>query len=480
MPLQHKYLYYLTCFMTGFAILVFELLSFRMLSPFFGNSSIVIGTIINSILFALAVGYYLGGYIADKKKSDRLIFQVIVLSSIYMFAVYMTYPVILKSMGRLPAVSGSLLAIAILFFLPMILLSFVPPYLIRVISSQDTVGMSSGTIFSISTLGSITGGIVTTFFLIPFVGTKTSLLVSSLILFVLGWAGLRNLKPLPLFVAFVLLSPYALSARNDMNLIYQDESIYNIIGVAELDGISYLKLNDFVGNHSVSINQKTCLAGTFTDMHLFPHIFIDAEKTLILGNGAGNIMSQISCFSDTEIVGVELDPEITRVGKDYFGLALDDRKRVVHEDARVFLLNSKEKYDIIHVDLFAGNPYIPFHLATVEFFRLLHDSLSEDGVLVVNYPRFLETDPQLSDYYLGTITRVFPTTYAANEAVFSFKKNHSVHSIKKMVLARKPAGSLYIIARDTFAKFDKVETGPHIFTDDFAPVELYTYQALKR
>ena len=83
MKLKNEFFYYITCFTTGFAILVFELLSFRMLAPYFGNSSIVIGTIINSILLALAVGYYLGGFIADKKKSSTLIYHVIIISSFY-------------------------------------------------------------------------------------------------------------------------------------------------------------------------------------------------------------------------------------------------------------------------------------------------------------------------------------------------------------------------------------------------------------
>ena len=97
-------LYYATCFVTGFAILVFELLSFRMLAPYFGNSSMVIGTIINSILLALAIGYYLGGHIADRKKANDLIYQVILVSAAYIFLVYLTYPVFLKSIAALPAV----------------------------------------------------------------------------------------------------------------------------------------------------------------------------------------------------------------------------------------------------------------------------------------------------------------------------------------------------------------------------------------
>ncbi|MFH1216770.1 MAG: fused MFS/spermidine synthase [Pseudomonadota bacterium] len=480
MNIKSGFLYNTTCFVTGFAILVFELLSFRMLAPYFGNSSIVIGTIINSILLALAIGYYLGGYIADRKKSHNLIYQVIVISACYIFLVYLTYPVFLKSIAGMPVILGSVIAIVILFFPPMILLSFVPPYLIKLISSKDDIGISSGKIFSLSTLGSIMGGIFTTFFLIPFIGTKISVLVSAIILFLLGLTGLRNARLLSLAVVFGLLSPFALSARSESKIIYQDESVYNIITVEQDGEICYLRLNDSIGHHSVTINEKTVLTGTFSDMHLFPYIFIDARKALVLGNGAGNIMMQVSRFSPAQIDGVEIDSEITRVGEKYFGLNLDDKRRVYHEDARVFLQKNKEKYDVIHVDLFAGNPYIPFHLATIEFFRLIADSLADDGALVVNYPRFIEHDEQLSGYYLGTIKNIFPSVIVSDEAVFAFKRDISADRIKSLIVSKKPTGTLFIVARDALKKFSDVGSVSHFFSDDFAPIDMMTYRALKR
>ncbi|MFZ5759723.1 MAG: spermidine synthase [Thermodesulfobacteriota bacterium] len=472
--------FYLTCFITGFAILVFELLSFRMLAPYFGNSSIVIGTIINSILLALAIGYYLGGAIADRKKSHNLMYQVIVVSACYLFFVYLTYPVFLRSIAAMPVVTGSLIAIVVLFFPPMILLSFVPPYLIKLISSKDDIGISSGMIFSISTLGSIVGGIVTTFFLIPFVGTKISMLVSATVLFLLGVAGLRNVRLFSLAFVFALLSPFALTVPGESQIVYHDESIYNIISVKRDGDIYYLKLNDNIGHHSVTINEKTVLTGTYTDMHLFPYLFVDAKKALVLGNGAGNIMMQVARFSRAAIDGVEIDPDITRVGEKYFGLALGNTRRVYHEDARVFLGKSGERYDVIHVDLFAGNPYIPFHLATVEFFRMIDRALTDDGVVVVNYPRFIENDPQLSRSYLGTIQQIFPAVMIADEAVYAFRKPLTVAELKERIIARNPVGTLFIVARDAMKNLRLAAPSPVFFSDDFAPLEMMTYQALKR
>jgi predicted membrane-bound spermidine synthase len=473
-------LYYATCFVTGFAILVFELLSFRMLAPYFGNSSMVIGTIINSILLALAIGYYLGGHIADRRKANDLIYQVILVSAAYIFLVYLTYPVFLKSIAALPVIWGSLLAIIVLFFPPMILLSFVPPYLIKLISSTDDIGISSGRIFSLSTLGSIVGGLVTTFFLIPFIGTRTSILLSAIILCLLGVAGLRSVRLLAAAAAVLVISPLALASRGESKIIFQDESVYNIIAVEQDGDIRYLRLNDNIGHHSVSIDPKTWLTGTFSDMHLLPYLLIDAERALVLGNGAGNIMMQAAHFSRAAIDGVELDPDITRVGTQFFGLELNDRLRAYHEDARVFLQKTGEKYDVIHVDLYAGNPYIPFHLSTVEFFRLVSGALQPDGALVVNYPRFIEKDRQLSDHYLGTIKQVFPAVFTADEVVYAFKTGTSAARLQEMIVARQPAGTMFIVARDALKNLREVGPLSSFFSDDFAPVEMLTYQALRR
>lgn len=483
MKLKKEFLYYITCFTTGFAILVFELLSFRMLAPYFGNSSIVIGTIINSILLALAVGYYLGGYIADKKKSSELIYHVIIISSFYMLGVYLTYPVFLKNISGLPVITGTLIAVIVLFFLPMILLSFVPPYLIKVISSKDNIGISSGKIFSLSTVGSIMGGIFTTFFFIPVIGTKMSILISCIMLFLIGVFGLGRLKLLPLSLLFVIAAPFALTVDSKANIIYKDESVYNIISVEQDKGIIYyLRLNSNVGHHSVYIKGRA-LTTTYTDIHLFPHMIKDAKKTLILGNASGTMMTQISHFFDRAIDGVEIDEELTQVGLKYFGLVLNAQKKVFHEDARVFLQKNKEKYDIIHVDLYAGNPYIPFHLSTIEFFKLVKESLSDNGIVVVNYPKFLEKNKKLSEYYIGTVQSVFPSTFISHETLFAFKADTSALDIKKLIASKNfSRRELIEVAQKALAKLKVVENQEKaaFFTDDLAPVELMTFKALKR
>ena len=81
--------------------------------------------------------------------------------------------------------------------------------------------------------------------------------------------------------------------------------------------------------------------------------------------------------------GVEIDPAVSRVGRRYFGMG-DNPRLVVHDaDARPFLRSTDTRYDLIVVDAY-HQPYVPFYLATREFFRLVREHLAPGGIVVLN------------------------------------------------------------------------------------------------
>ena len=100
-----------------------------------------------------------------------------------------------------------------------------------------------------------------------------------------------------------------------------------------------------------------------------------------------------------EIDGVEIDPKVTEVGRRYFGLGDNPRLHVVTADGRPYLAGTDKRYDIIAVDAY-HQPYIPFYLATEEFFRLVRDHLAPGGAVALNVAA-VPGDERLSDA-LGT------------------------------------------------------------------------------
>ena len=88
-------------------------------------------------------------------------------------------------------------------------------------------------------------------------------------------------------------------------------------------------------------------------------------------------------YPDAEIDGVELDPAVSRVGRRYFGLEDNPRLTVHDADARPFLRRSDELYDLVIVDAY-HQPYVPFYLATREFFALVRERLAPGGMVALN------------------------------------------------------------------------------------------------
>ena len=318
-----------------------------MLAPHFGTSSYVTGIIINGILLALAVGYLLGGAIADRRRSASFPFFAILGSAVYLGAMYTVYPAVLAELGRLPVIAGASVSVGLLFFTPMALLAFVPPYFIRILAGESEVGVTAGRIYAVSTLGSIGGGLSATFWLLPELGTRLTFLSAIAVLLVISVLGLtraHRLSPLALgLLPLLLLSPGATSP----GALYTAESIYNVIRVTEEDGRSYLKLNEDLGYHSMTPDSRTGLTGDYYDLFLFTHLLVDARETLVLGNGAGTTMTQIHGFFETRIDGVEIDRALTEVGRTFFGLPADDRIELHESDARAYLLHSDRRYDVV-------------------------------------------------------------------------------------------------------------------------------------
>jgi spermidine synthase len=129
----------------------------------------------------------------------------------------------------------------------------------------------------------------------------------------------------------------------------------------------------------------------------------DVKRVLILGLGAGGISTYLSRFlPDATIDSVELDPGVIDAAKKYFGIRETSKSRLLESDGRVFLNRHSEPYDLIIADAFTGS-YIPFHLMTQEFYRLVRDRLAPNGVAAFN----ILPGTKLYDSNLRTLKTVF-------------------------------------------------------------------------
>ena len=181
-----------------------EISASRIVAPFVGSSSVVWTNVIGVVLAALAVGYYLGGRLAEKTPNLHVLLAIILGTGFFFLAVpYFAYPVIRALLAATPGSAfsqiflGSALITTALFGLPLVVLGMVSPFLIKLYASapDSKVGIAAGSISALSTVGSIIGTFLPTLWLIPQYGTSRTILVFACVLIFLALTGLASRTP---------------------------------------------------------------------------------------------------------------------------------------------------------------------------------------------------------------------------------------------------------------------------------------------
>jgi MFS family permease len=184
---------YFASIVSGFTIMGVELLAGRMLSPYFGSSIYVWGSIITIFMLALSIGYLLGGRWSLHTPS------IPKLAILYALGGLLLLPLPLFSESIMEALFlriedpryGSLVASFMLFLPSTIVLGMIAPYAVRLLTiSAEQTGMTAGKLYFVSTLGSALGTIITSFYLVRWLQLSVifsyfimTLLIFSIILF---------------------------------------------------------------------------------------------------------------------------------------------------------------------------------------------------------------------------------------------------------------------------------------------------------
>jgi spermidine synthase len=471
----------------GAASLGAEIAAARLLAPWFGASTIVWANTIATVLVALSGGYYLGGRLADRDPSFAGLCRIVLLSAGLMAAVpFVAGPFLRVSVDALDSVEagafvGSLLAVLILIAAPVLVLGCVAPYAVRLsVGALDEAGRVAGRLYAISTLGSLAGVFLSALVLIPFVGTRRTFLAFALALGLVAILGLRQRIALaaPALVTLLIALPTGtVKATADGRVIWEGETEYQYARVVERhDGERQLELNEGQAVHSV-YTPGEYLTGNYWDEPLvlpFAGRATPPRSIAILGSAAGTVARAYGhFFPATRIDAVEIDPKLTEVGRDLFDL------RAPHlathaADARPWLRATARRFDVIYVDAYR-QPYIPFYLATKEFFRLARDRLNPGGSVIVNVGH-----PEDSDRLEKVLTATMGSVFAhvardpsedVNTQLIASANPVDGGRLSAAVAAGAVPPALRDVASDAAARVEPGLRGGRVYTDDVAPVE---------
>jgi spermidine synthase len=440
----------LAAFLAGAVLLCVEIAASRVLAPFFGNSLFVWGALIGVVLSGLAVGYWVGGTLADRFPRPQLLVAAIALGAAGVLAIPFLDQTVLEAVtGWDPGTRADpLVASVLLFGAPSVVLASVTPIAVRLRAHElSHLGRTAGRLFAVSTVGSIVGTFTTAFWLLPQLGTDQVLGIGAAVLFAAALAVSLSERllagTLVALCATVAAAAVVASlapetgarlskaaARNwspvyrlrgnpsslpDVDLsgakvIYRKDTRYHQLAVVEGSTTRTLRFGS-------SFQSEMYLGDPFKTAYPYTDYFFlgaayrpSAGNMLFLGLGGGSAPKRVWRDLPTlRLTVVELDPVVVDVARRFFRVPDDPRLVIAVSDARQYLERHSGRWDVIAVDTFYEDG-VPFHLTTREFLELARERLSPGGVIVTNVIGSLRGDgSKLFRALYRTYRSVFPT-----------------------------------------------------------------------
>jgi len=478
-----------TSFYTGLGTMAFEMVLGRALVPYFGGTIYTWGALIAVFLLGMSFGFFTGGRLADRYPRLGFVGGLLVAcGAVILCTPLYAEPLCLALLDGIEDVRvGALVASLAMAFLPALLFAAVSPVAVRlalidVAHSGSTVGAMSG----LNTVGSIVGTIGTSFFLVPVIGSRAIFYLLGAL--TIAWAAaLFTLRgkavPALALIAVLFLSHTPAEAQVSVmapdGVIEKVESEYNNVFVIKQGQMLYMNFgyrNSQYVESMYDMLDRGALAARYTRYMTLAAIYAGRfERAAFVGLGGGRTASYlVDSFPQLSMEIAELDPEVIRLAKKYFGVKESERLKISAQDGRIFLTRSKASYDAVFLDAYRG-PFVPFHLLTREYFEIIKRHLRPGGVVAQN----VEPSTMVLDSAVRTIGTVFKNveTYEAGgnvviiaydgEPVPPARLRERAAALTKKHKLRYDLVELLAAKRDI-----KPQAGAKLLTDDFAPVEM--------
>lgn len=476
-------------FLAGIAITGLEIASARLLAPFFGSTIFVYGSAIGIVLFALALGYAIGGRLADRFPTRDVLAGIVLAAGLTAGLIPLIFRPVASTIDRygglwhIPTGILVVVAMGLLFTIPILALGAVSPFVLRLsLHRVEEAGQWSGLLSGLATSGSILGTFLATFVTIPLLGTRETIVGAAVILVLFGvmLASFRQRYRILPLVLILTLGTSGLSGPflNRAGLLWERESPYELVQVIEQKGTRFLIADAGDGAQSV-YRQDTPYTGTIYDAFvLLPFLSARPGKdrnVLVIGLAGG---SMVRLYRETlqdrfnfDLTGVEIDREVVAAGQQYFDL--DKLKvRTVVDDARHFLRTTNAQYDVIIIDAYVHELSIPPLLATKEFYALTRDHLAPGGIVGMNI--VVSNRSTFFPKLLGTVRSVFSDVQTA--PFVPGAENHLVFAADRVSFDRLPptiAPEIDRFLRETVPAMQRVEqTDKPVYTDNQTDIEL--------
>jgi predicted membrane-bound spermidine synthase len=418
--------YALVAFIAGAAVLAVEITGARLMAGTLGNSIYTWSALIAAVLISLSFGSIVGGFVVDRYLHVKCLFWTMAFAAATTALAPFVANLLLNRVISMGLIEGALVACLTTFALPSFAYGMIPPICVKLLTSPDDterVGRNAGIVSMSGSLGSFFGALITPFWLLPnldltaiFLGIAAIVMLAPLVLLLITPVrSASSVVMLALGGALLFATLREKESAVQSPVIFERQTAYHRVRVEETLASNgtparFLYLDTTLEGGVIPGSDVLPLEYQNT-WRLLPKLGLRVERVLCIGAGAFGIPIQLSkAYPEAIIDVVEIDPQVIQVGFDFFGIGQYPNLHPVAADGRRFLREAGGTYDVIFVDAYHGIRYIPPHLATAEFFRLCHDRLSRQGVLMMNIISAV-TGPnaELFHAFGATVGKVFPS-----------------------------------------------------------------------
>lgn len=471
-----KFFIYAIAFLAGAIVLILEIIGTRVLAPFYGTTIYVWTAMITITLLSLSAGYFMGGFVADKTNKKDLLSFILFLSAFFVFIIPFIKNYVFFLTELAGYVAGAFLSSFLLLSIPLILIGSITPYCFKLSADNiSNIGITAGKLYGISTLGSLTGAIITVFFLIPVFSIKFIIVLLSFLLFlfsILWWLINNQKKMFFLFILYAILLVMIIYFLPSLNynkrtiIKYYSHTVYSNIKVIEQNNYRSL-LIDGALQGDFDINSKKFVGDYIILMAKAIKYVKNPKDALVLGLGGGALKNELDKENIPSIF-VEIDKNIHKVAEEYF----DFKGEVIIDDARHFIKNSKKSFDLIFLDVYNGFNFC-YYLFSKEAISEMKKILKQGGLIAINT---IGNATKVKDKFISSDRHIL-AIYETLKNVFKFVKIKATNENMANIVFY--VSDFEFVTDNDFIDVNIVNYGK-ILTDDFNPMEFYSKQVIKR
>ena len=416
-------------FLTGFISLGYEVLWVRILSTYGLSTSQAFALIVAGFLLGFSIGSFLVSRTIDHRHDLESWFSGICILTalsgalvLFLFRKFETLTLLLEQSLSVGYLNASLALAFVVSLIPAVFMGILFPLGLRIYAHDvQQIGAKAGKILFSNTAGCVLGSLLTGFVLIPFAGMWNTTLIlvnlSLLIALVLllrvrdvsraRWAALLLVGVLANLLIFSDSKTFHKEV-NGLRVVYYAEGLSGTVSVLGNDQYRGV----FVDGQNVSGTDPVLMADSKMLAHLPLLLADDPRAALTVGFGTGTTSGSM-LLHDVAVDAVEIEEKIIEAAPLFSAVNrrsyADPDLNLVLDDARNYIGAVDQDFDVIVTDVtnlkYKRNPY----LYTREYFEIMQDALTEDGIAAAWLPLGGLSFEDLR-ILIATFDRVYPHT----------------------------------------------------------------------